>query len=164
MEQDDLVDTIQELRPERRAHHRHHLIAHRIGVLPVGLVHEEIRPEIRGHHNQCVAEVDRVALPVGEAPVVEHLKQHVEDVRMSFLDLVEQHHLIWPSPDRFRERAALVIADVPRRRADQTRDRVLLHVFGHIQPNHRGLVIEQILGQRLGKLGLADAGRAQEHE
>ena len=39
-----------------------------------------------------VPEVDRAALRVGQPPVVEHLQQHVEDVRVRLLDLVEQQH------------------------------------------------------------------------
>jgi hypothetical protein len=38
-----------------------------------------------------VLEVDRAALAVGEAAVVEHLQQHVEHVGVGLLDLVEQH-------------------------------------------------------------------------
>ena len=41
---------------------------------------------------------------------------------------------------------------------------MLLHVFRHIDANHRRLVVEQVLGQRLGQFGFADAGRPQEHE
>ena len=65
---------------------------------------------------------------------------------------------------RLGELAALVVADVARRRADQPRDGVLLHVLGHVDADHRVLVAEQELGQRAGQLGLADAGRAQEDE
>ena len=36
-----------------------------------------------------VLEVDRAALAVGQPAVVEHLQQHVEDVRVRLLDLVE---------------------------------------------------------------------------
>ena len=51
--------------------------------------------EIGGHDDQRVAEIDRAALPVGQAAVVEHLQQHVEDVRVRLLDLVEEDR-----PDR----------------------------------------------------------------
>ena len=101
-----------------------------------------------------------MALPVGQPAVVEHLQQDVEHVRMRLLDLVEQDDLIGPAPHRFGERAAFFVADIARRRADQPRDRVLLHVFRHVDADQRILVVEQIFGQRLGQLGLADAGRA----
>jgi hypothetical protein len=38
------------------------------------------------------------------------------------LDLVEQHHRVGPAPHRLGQLAALVVADVARRRADQPRD------------------------------------------
>ena len=147
-----------------RPHHRHHLIAHRVGVLALRLVDQEFGAEIRGHHDQRVAEVDGAALAVGEPAVVEHLQQHVEHVRVRLLDLVEQDDLIGPPPHRFGERAAFVVADIAGRRADQARDRMLLHVFRHVDADQRRLVVEQELGQRLGQLGLADAGGPQEHE
>jgi hypothetical protein len=41
---------------------------------------------------------------------------------------------------------------------------VLLHVLGHVERDQRLLVTEQELGERLGELGLADAGGAEEDE
>src|SRR2546423_5947709 len=75
---------------------------------------------------------------------------------MSLLDLIEQHYLIGPPPHRLGERTAFVVADIAWRRADQPRDRVLLHVFRHVESDHGGLIVEQILGKRLGK-------RSEEH-
>ena len=66
------------------------------------------------HHQHCVGEVDRATLPVGEAAVVEHLEQHVEDVGVGLLDFVEQDQRVRPAPDGFGELAALVVADVAR--------------------------------------------------
>jgi hypothetical protein len=109
-------------------------------------------------------EVDRAALAVGQAAVVQHLQQHVEHIRMRLLDLVEQDHLIGPAAHRLGQRAALLIADIARRRADQAGDRVLLHVLRHVDAHHRLVVVEQERGQRLGQLGLADARGAEEHE
>ena len=143
---------------------RHHLIAHRVGVLAFGLRHQIFGAEIGGHDDQRVAEIDGAALAVGQPAVVEHLQQHVEHVRMRLLDLVEQHDLIGPPPHRFGERAAFVVADIAGRRADQPGHRMLLHVLRHVDADQRMLVVEQELRQRLGQLGLADAGRAQEHE
>ena len=71
MELDDLVDPVQELGPED--------VAHRLG-----------RADVRGHDHHRVAEVDRAAVAVGQPPVVEDLQQHVEDLRVRLLDLVEE--------------------------------------------------------------------------
>src|ERR1700738_4963040 len=49
-------------------------------------------------------------------------------------------------------RAALVVANVSRRRADQAAHGVLLHVLGHVELDQGRFVTEQELGQRLGRL------------
>ena len=91
-------------------------------------------------------------------------KQDVEDVRMRLLDLVEQHDLVRAAANRLGELAALLVADVARRRADQARHGELLHVLAHVDADHRLLVVEEELRQRPRELGLADAGRAEEDE
>ena len=83
---------------------------------------------------------------------------------MGFLDLVEQHHLIRTPPYRLGQGAALLITDIARWGADHAADRVLFHVFGHVEPHHGLIVIEQELGQCLGQLGFTDTGRAEEQE
>ena len=95
---------------------------------------------------------------------VEHLQQYVEHVAVGLLDLVEQHHLVGTAAHRLGQHPALVIADVARRRADQAADGMLFHIFGHVDADHRGGIVEQEFGQRLGQLGLADPGRAEEQE
>src|SRR5450756_2418508 len=50
------------------------------------------------------------------------------------------------------------------RRPDQALDGELLQVLGHVDPDHRLLVVEEELRERAGQLRLADAGRAQEEE
>ena len=52
---------------------------------------------------------------------------------MRLLDLVEQQHAVRMLGDGLGEQAALVEADVARRRADQARHRVPLHVLGHVE-------------------------------
>ncbi len=69
-----------------------------------------------------------------------------------------------PAPDRLDELAAFFVANVSGRRTDHARDRVLLHVLRHVEPHQRPLVIEQELGQRARRLGLAHTGGAEEDE
>ena len=38
------------------------------------------------------------------------------------------------------------------------------HELAHVEAHHRFLVIEEGVGERLGQLGLADAGGAEEEE
>ena len=167
VEHDDLVDPVQELRPELHPQLVGDLALHRLVAVAVGLAGERLdllAADVAGHDHDGVLEVHRPALRVGQAAVVEHLEQHVEHVRVGLLDLVEQHHLVRPPPDGLGQLAALLVADVAGRRPDQPRHGELLHVLAHVDPDHRLVVVEHELGERPGELGLADARRPQEQE
>ena len=97
-EPDDVVDAVDELGLEEVA---------------------RVARQVRRHDQHDVGEVDRAALAVGEAAVVEQLQQHVEHVGVGLLDLVEQHHRVGPAAHRLGELAALVVADVAGGRADE---------------------------------------------
>ena len=129
------------------------MVAHLLGVA-----------DVRRHDQHRVAEVDGAALAVGQAPVVEHLQQHVEHLRVRLLDLVEQHDRVRAAAHGLRQLSALVVADVAGRRADEARHRVPLLVLAHVDADHRVLVVEHELGECAGELRLADAGRPEEDE
>jgi hypothetical protein len=74
---------------------------------------------VGGHDQHRVLEVHRAALPVGEAAVVHHLQQRVEHVGVRLLDLVQQHHAVGVPAHRLRQLAALFVAHIPGRGADQ---------------------------------------------
>ena len=135
-----------------------------LGVGVHVLVHEELRAEVRGHDQNRVLEVHGPALAIGQAAIVEHLQQHVEDLRIGLLNLIEQHHGIRAAAYGLGQLAALLVAHVARRRANQARDRSLLHVFGHVDADHGLLVVEQEVGERLGQFGLTHTGGAEEQE
>ena len=162
----DLVQPVQKLRPELRLEQLLHgaarLLADR-AVVP-DAAEDHIRPEVAREDDDAVLEVHRAALPVGDAAVVEHLQQHVEHVRVRLFHLVKEDDRIRPAAHGLGQLAALVVADVARRRADEAGDGVLLHVLGHVDAHHRALVVEQRLRQRLGQLRLAHARGAEEQE
>ena len=56
--------------------------------------------------------------PVGQTAVVEQLEEHVEDVGVRLLDLVEENHAVGLAAHGLGELAALLVAHVPGRRAD----------------------------------------------
>ena len=122
------------------------------------------RTEVRGEDQDGVAEVHRPALAVGQATFVQHLQQHVEHVRVGLLDLVEQDHRVRTTPHRLGQLTAGLVPDVAGRSTDEPCHAVLLAVLAHVDADHRPLVVEQELGERLGELGLADTGGAEEHE
>ena len=102
-----------------------------------------------------VAEIDLLAVVVGELAMVHDLQQHVEKIRVRLLDFVEQQHAMRMLIDAIGEQAALVEADIAGRRADQARNGVPFHVFRHVEA-------DELDAERRGKLlcdfGLADAG------
>ena len=119
------------------------------------------RAGVRRHDQHDLAEVGLAAVVVGQRRVVHHLQQDVEDVGVRLLDLVEQQHRVGMLADRVDQQAALLEADVSRRRADQPRDGVLLHVLAHVEAHE---LVAEVQRELLGELGLADAGRAGEQE
>ena len=92
------------------------------------------------------------------------MQQDVEDVGVRLFDLVEQHHTVRLAAHGLCELAALVVADVSRRRADETRDGELLHVLGHIDAHEVVFIIKETVGEGLCKLRLANARGAEEEE
>ena len=166
MEDHDVVHAVEELGAEVLLQRVHHT---RLGFLEAFLAFspgcvEGLRADVRGHDEHRVLEVHGAALRVGQAAIVEHLQEHVEDVRVGLLDLVEEHDRIGPAAHGLGELAALVEADVARRRADQAGHGVLFHVLAHVDADHGVLVVEQELGQRAGSFGFADAGGPEEDE
>src|SRR4051794_20047315 len=174
VEDDDVVDAVEELGPEHLLELAHdatlHVLVGHAGLVvgdreaERGVPRDLAGPDVRGHDHDRVAEVHRAALRVGQAAVLQDLQEDVEDVRVRLLDLVEEEHAVRLAAHGLGELAALVVADVARRGADEARDGVLLHVLRHVDAHHRVLVAEQELGERAGQLRLADARRAEEDE
>src|SRR5829696_344472 len=171
LEDDDLIYPVEELRPESPLQS--------LACPPLGLteVHAVARGEaelprrdkvlaahVRGHDNYRVLEVDRPALGVSEAPVVEHLQERVENVRVGLLDLVEENDRVGTTPHLLRELSSLFVADVAWRRADEAAHRVALLELGHVYPDHGVLLAEEVLGESTGELGLADSCRTEEYK
>ena len=172
LEDDDLVDAVDEFRVERPLHLAEHHVRHGARDLALigrleperRLLLDEAGADVRRHDDDRVLEVHPVAQTIGQVAVLEHLQQDVEQVRVRLLDLVEQHDRVRIPLHLLGELTALFVADVSGRRANQLADRVLLHVLGHVEADQRVVAAEQEIGQRAGKLRLADAGRTEEHE
>ena len=172
LEDDQLVDAVDELGVERALDLAEHHVVHALLQLAgVGrleahrrLLLNEAGADVGRHDHDRVLEVDAIAQTIREMAVLEHLQQDVEDVGMRLLDLVEQHHGVGIALDLLGELAALFVADVSGRRANQLGDRMLLHVLGHVEANERVFAAEEELRQRARELGFADARRPEEHE
>ncbi len=83
---------------------------------------------------------------------------------MRLLNLIEEHDAIRTAANLLRQLAALVIAYVARRGAEQAADSMLLAILTHIDANQSILVAKQEFGQRLGQLSLTNTGAAEEDE
>src|SRR5215216_4318901 len=169
LEDDDLIYPVEELRPESPLQG--------LARPPLGLaeVHAVARGEaelprrdevlaayVRGHDNYRVLEVDRPALCIREASVVEDLQERVEDLRMGLLDLVEENDRVGTPADLLRELSRLFVSDVAWRGADEPGDSVGLLELGHVYPDHGVLLAEEVLGESPREFGLADSCRTEE--
>ena len=83
---------------------------------------------------------------------------------MCFFHFIKQDNRIWFSSNRLGELTTFIIADIARRRTDQSCHTVLLHILTHINTNHIGFVVKQGCRQRLCKFRFTDTGRAEEQE
>ena len=98
---------------------------------------------------------------VRQRRVVHHLQQHVVDILVRLLDLVQQDNAVRVLPNGVDEQSALFETHVAGRRADQSRHGVLLHVLAHVEADE---LVSELNGQLLGEFRLADAGRSCKQE
>ena len=157
VESNDVVEAVAKLRREGFLHRRHVIGT----VVLLDEAHAGARrllgPRVGGHHQNHIAKVGLAAVVVGQAAVVHHLQQNVEHIRMRLLNLVEQQHRMRVTVNRFGQQTALVESDIARRRADEPRHGVPLHILGHVESNE----LDAERGrQLLGDFGFADAGGA----
>ena len=101
---------------------------------------------------------------VREHALVEHLKKEVEDAGMCLLNFVEQENAVWLGAHRIGESAAFIVPDVTRRRADELRDGVLLHVFAHVEAQQAGIRSEEEFRERLGQFRFTGPRGASEEQ
>ena len=173
MEHDDVIDPVQKLRAEDAIHLTHHGALHRLIVrlLVISAAESEflrgydlLRTGIRCHDNDRIAEINLPALCVSEISFIQHLQQHIEYVRMRFLDLIKQHNGVGVPPHLLGQLSALIVPDIAGRRADHLRDIELLHILRHVDADDILLAAEDCLRQRLRELCLSDTGRSQEEK
>ncbi len=58
-------------------------------------------------------------LAIRDAAIIQDLQQHIEHVHVRLLNLIKQHHAVGLAPNCIRQQAALIIAHVAGRRADE---------------------------------------------
>ena len=163
-EDDDAIESVQELGSERPLDR----LDHARGVERAALAGEaHARPgrdrgaQVRREDDHAVPQIDRAAVPVGQAAVVEHLEEDVPDVRVRLLELIQEQHREGLLAHRAINGAASCSArGVTEQALEALRSLVLAHVEAH----------EPVLGAKeesaegFRDLGLAGPGRADEEE
>ena len=64
----------------------------------VGGLQDGLGPHVAGHDDDGVLEGHCAPLAVRHPPIIQDLEQHVEDICMRFLHLIQQDHRIRPTP------------------------------------------------------------------
>mmetsp|Transcript_96585 Transcript_96585/g.268469 ORF Transcript_96585/g.268469 Transcript_96585/m.268469 type:complete len:379 (-) Transcript_96585:2455-3591(-) len=177
-EDDDLIQAVEELGSEEALHLLVHELLHlRVALLTsvipspeaqskaaCGALLHRAAAKVGRHDHQRVGEGHGPALGVGEAAVVQQLQEHVEDVGVCLLHLVEEHQRVWPPTQGFCEGAAITVAHIAGRRADELGDCVLLHVLAHVQTDHGLISAKECGSEGLAERRLADSRWPREHE
>src|ERR1041384_726424 len=167
VEHDRFVNSVQEFRCEMSPQCVEHSFFHSLVLIAFSLsaiLENQMASDVAGHDDDRVFEIDDSTLPIGQSAVIEYLKQDIENVVMSLFDFIQQHYRVRPAPHGFGQLAAFLVTNVTRRRADQSRNRMLLLIFGHIDADHRVLIVEQKHRRRARYFVFSYAGRSQEYE
>src|SRR5260370_36529409 len=145
MEDNDLINTVQELRLEGVLQFTEHLTLHTliVSLISPGLVlrlleaHRSLFIEqgctdIRGHDNDRIAEVYRTSLGISQLAIFKDLEKHVEDIGVSLFDFIEQDHTVGFTAYCLCQLTALLVTNISGRCTDQTSRGMTLHELGHI--------------------------------
>ncbi len=166
LKHDNLIQPVQKFRPEGSTQILHDQFLTGIADLPVLFNPLQKIPgaEVGGHDDDRILKVHSSALGIGDTSVIQNLEQDVEYIRMCFFHLIKEDDRIRFAPYGLGQLSALIISDISRRRPNQPGDRILLHIFAHINPYHILFIVKQAFRKSLRKLGLADTCGSQEQE
>ena len=165
MECDDLVNTVEKLgtqESEQRALGALFVLV-QLRLRKAGNRTPLFRAGVRGHDNHGVLEVDNSARGVRHSAVIENLQQDIHDIGVRLFDFIKQNHGIGTAADFLGELPRLVVTDITGGCADQTRDRVFLHIFGHIEANQHIRLLKQVRCKYFHEFGLSDTGRTRKN-
>ena len=122
---------------------------------------EALGPGVGGHHDDGIAKIGLAAVGIGQGAMIKDLQQQVKHIRVGLFYFIQQQDTVRLLVDRIGQQAALVKADITRRRADQARDGMPLHILRHIKARQLDAHLQ---GQLAGDLGLAHPGRPGKQE
>ena len=153
--------TVQELGLEGALHLFHHRLATADAAVKANGLRRKLRSGIRGHDEHHVAEVGLAPLVVRQPGIIHHLQQNVVYVLMGLFYLVEQQHGIGGLTDGIGQQAAVLVAHIAGRRANELGHGMLLGIFAHVEAYQ---LDAQLTGQHLGHLRLAHTRGTHEEQ
>ena len=77
VEDHDLIDAVEKLRPELLAQRIEHFLLHhliRLGIAAAAIGKNQLAADVGGHDHHGVFEIHRAPVAIGEPPVVENLQ------------------------------------------------------------------------------------------
>lgn len=101
MKHHTVVQPVEKLWPEMTMHHGHDRLPGRSQLLgrgplrgPLRGSEQQVGAKVRREDDDGVGKIDGAACAVGEAPVVQHTQQDVENLFMCFFNFVKEHHAV----------------------------------------------------------------------
>ena len=67
--------------------------------------------------------------------MIHDLQQDIKKVRVSLFDFIQEQNTVRVLADTIGEQAALIKSDISWGRANKSGNRVLFHIFAHIETN-----------------------------
>ena len=119
---------------------------------------------IAGHDDDGVLEIYHASFIVCQPSIIQHLQENVPDIRMCFLDFIQQHNTVWFSPDRLCQLTALIISDIAWRSTHQPGYGMFFLVLTHVYAGHHALIIKQVFRKGFGKFCFTHARCTQKDE
>ena len=71
-----------------------------------------LRPQITGHQDNRIPKAYNPALPICKATIIEDLKEDVPDIRMRFLNLIQEDNTIGALANRFSKLTTIFMTDL----------------------------------------------------
>ena len=130
-EYDDIVHTVEEFRSEVVLQFSGYLFLYLLRniALLIHVLNQLAASDVGGHNDNRILEIYGSSLIVCQTAVVQKLQQDVEDIRVRLFNFIEQNDTVRFPSDCFGQLSALVVADISRRRSDQSGYRVFLHIL-----------------------------------
>ena len=175
MEDDDVIDTVQELWAEVLLQLVVDLLLHPV-VLSIRIIlggagkaqahrlRDVLGAQVRGEDENGVLEVDDATLAVSKATIFQHLQEGVVNLLVGLLDLIEKHDRERLTANLLGQLATLFVADISRRCTEETGGGEAIVELTHVDLDEVIIRTEEEVSQGLRQLGLTHTGRAGEDE